>query len=98
MFLLWSLETIFVLTILYLSITQIFVPLYRGTPCLPMFRSKEAELRRELARARQEEVERDLQDQLEEARKQVAAQTGHCTSQGPPDGQTHPNPQNPVGI
>lgn len=52
------------------GITQIVLPLWRGTPLFPLFRT-ERKLEAELEEAREEVVEADLRKQIEETRRKA---------------------------
>lgn len=56
--------------IVILAITQIVIPIFRGTLLFPLFR-KEHELESQLSRARQEELEIGLQHELKKRREHI---------------------------
>jgi hypothetical protein len=56
--------------IVILAITQIAIPILRGTLMFPLFR-REHELESQLSRARQEELEVGLQHELEKRREHI---------------------------
>ena len=56
-------ELITAVLLLYLGVTQLVVPLWRGTPLFPMFR-KEGHLRHQLSRVDEEVVEADLEKEI----------------------------------
>ncbi|MDO8557588.1 MAG: hypothetical protein Q7S09_00145 [bacterium] len=97
MFFWWALETIVTLLVFYVATGQILIPLWRGTPCFPGFRSKEAELHRKLERARQEEIERELELQYEATQKQETSQEADPAPQSSPASESQPDPKNPAG-
>lgn len=62
------LEFIFSLVLLGGFVTQVVIPLWRGTPLFPFFLREES-LRRKLGEMRQRKLESDILDQIEEVKK-----------------------------
>mgnify|MGYP001575377136 CR=1 FL=1 len=59
-----------VVTGLFLVIvyTQIFIPLWRGTPIFPLFRTV-SDLQEQLAKAKEKTIEKDLQEKIKKEAK-----------------------------
>lgn len=58
-------ELIVSVLLLYLGVTQLVVPLWRGTPLFPVFR-KETHLRQQLSQTAEKVVEADLEREIAE--------------------------------
>ena len=61
-------ELAVVVLVAWLFLTQIFVPLFRGTLLFPIFR-REAKLSNELEKVRQRAVEKKLEEKIESTKK-----------------------------
>lgn len=61
-------EAVIIGALLLVSISQIFYPLWRGTPLFPFFRREHA-LRNKLAEEKQVTVEEDLKDEINKEKK-----------------------------
>jgi len=70
MFLRWLEYLVFVLIALVFA-TQIFVPMWQGKRLFPIFRSRQRQLERKLAAAREEATEATLDRQLGEERERL---------------------------
>jgi hypothetical protein len=69
MVLLWDvIEIILVLAILMFMVTQVFLPIIRGTPMYPFFKSKEPKLSKDLKEARQKVVESNLKKEVDDTK------------------------------
>jgi hypothetical protein len=70
MWLLRAVEFIVIVLLLYFVITQVFLPMFRGTPVLPIFRQENA-LLKELAKAREEVLDAKMKKEIQKIRKQA---------------------------
>ena len=68
MALLAALELFLLAALLLVTITQVAIPLLRGTPLFPLFR-EESRLEKELSEARQELEEAKLKKEIEDTNK-----------------------------
>lgn len=57
-------------------VTQVFVPMWRGTKVFPIFRSRQRRLEAELTQTREEAHEAELEHTLEEERSRVTQLRG----------------------
>lgn len=62
-------EISLVVVIMWLLITQVSIPIYRGTKLFPLFK-KEEKLRAQLSEIKQETVERDLERKIKKTKEQ----------------------------
>lgn len=90
MVLLALLELAFAAILLLFVITQIIVPLFRGTPFFPFFRN-ERKLVSDLERAREDLVEAGLEEQIELTK--MEAQMHRQTRAGAPEDASKHQPQ-----
>jgi len=63
-----TLEFAMIVVIIYVLITQVIMPLYRGRPMFLTFRSKQTRLRDELAQANLDRDDRVLQREVKQAK------------------------------
>ena len=68
-------ELVVAALLLYLGITQVVLPLWRGTPLFPIFR-REGRLQHELAEATENVVEADLKKKIVEPTKKAESVRG----------------------
>ena len=68
--LLQTIEYAFIALVIIFVITQVIIPLGRGTLLFPLFR-RERQLEQELQKVKQEAVEADLEQKIEETRRKV---------------------------
>ena len=66
--LLGALELLAYVALLYIALTQVVLPLFRGTPLFPLFHSGERKLEQALADANEEVLSAALQKKVEERR------------------------------
>jgi hypothetical protein len=79
----FGIEALVMVILVTVFVTQIAIPLWRGTPLLPVWFSRERALRRELARAEQEVLEQELREHIDRKRAAVrAAETDEQITQG----------------
>ena len=69
MILLSIFEISFVVIIMWLLITQVSIPVFKGTKLFPLLR-KEEKLRDQLTGVKQESVEKDLERKIKKAKEQ----------------------------
>jgi hypothetical protein len=63
-------EVVAALALLYFIVTQVFIPIVRGTPLYPMFR-REKKILDDLKQARQAAVEDGLEKEVKKTRERV---------------------------
>ena len=68
--LLQTIEYVFIALVIIFVITQVIIPLGRGTLLFPLFR-RERQLEQELQKVKQEAIEAELEQRVEETRKKV---------------------------
>jgi len=72
MTLMWDIIELFIIAVvLWFMVTQVFLPVFRGTKMYPIFRTKMPKLNAELTDVRQQGAEKDLKEEIRRAKKGI---------------------------